>query len=280
MSRQFVEVVRFEQTLFALPFAYCGMLLAANGWPGARILLWVTLAMVGARTAGMCANRLIDRTIDKANPRTKERALPAGRLSSQTVAAWMVASFGLLVHSAGQLNPTCAQLSPVAVAILLFYSYTKRFTWACHLVLGLVQACAPIGGWLAVTGHFHPVPLLLGLAIFLWVAGFDILYACQDYAHDRAVGLFSIPARFGMDRAFRISEGLHIGALLSLLAIAGLSHFGPVYLGGLSLIAGMLWWQHKILTPTDLSRIQQAFFHANVAISLILLLTVGWEVCR
>ncbi len=277
---QFFEAVRFEQTLFALPFAFASMLLAAHGFPSLRTWFWVTLAMFGARTAGMAANRIIDRQIDAVNPRTQDRALPAGRLSVAQMTQWMLGSFGLLLLASYQLNPLCFKLSPLAVALLLLYSYTKRFTWCCHLVLGLVQACAPIGGWLAVTGQWSPTPLALGAAIGLWVGGFDVLYACQDFDHDRSVGLFSIPARFGKEGAFKISRLMHCLAFVLFITVGRLEGLGHYYFGCLGFVASMLWWQHQILKPNDLSRLQQAFFHANVAISLSLLLGVLLEVTR
>ncbi len=280
MVRQFVELVRLEQTLFALPFAYTGMLLAGEGLPTLAQLGWVSCAMFGARTAGMGANRLIDMHLDGANPRTRDRALPSGRMSPHVVAVLTLVSLGILVMAAWKLNPLCAKLAPLAIVLLLGYSYTKRFTWGCHLFLGLVQACAPIGGWLAVAGQFAPTPLWLGLAIGLWVAGFDVLYACQDLEHDRAVGLHSIPARVGARTAFWISRGLHFLAVGSLIA-AGLSAgLGTIYFAGLGLIASLLIWEHQILRPDDLSRLQQAFFQANVMISLTLLASVLVEVLR
>lgn len=273
----FVDVVRLEQTVFALPFAYAGALLAAGGFPGLWVLFWVTLAMFGARTAGMSANRLIDASIDAANPRTATRALPAGRVRAHNLQMVLLASLLLLVGSARMLNPLCWMLSPLAVGLLMLYSYTKRFTWACHLFLGLVQACAPIGGWLAVTGHFAPVPLLLGLAIFLWVGGFDMLYACQDYDHDRSAGIYSIPARWGKHNAFLISRCCHLGTIFCLFGVAGLAGLGLRFIGGLVFITAVLIWEHSILRPDDLSRMQQAFQHANAAISLTLLTTLMWE---
>lgn len=280
MVRQFVELVRLEQTLFALPFAYTGMLLAGPGLPSWSQLGWVSCAMFGARTAGMGANRLIDMHIDAANPRTRDRALPAGRMSPHVVAVLTLLSLGLLVLAAWRLNPLCARLSPLAILLLLGYSYSKRFTWGCHLFLGLVQACAPIGGWLAVAGHFAPTPLWLGLAIGLWVAGFDVLYACQDLEHDRQVGLHSIPARVGAARAFWISRTLHFLALSSLVAAGLAAGLGTPYYAGLGLIGSLLVWEHQLLKPDDLSRLQQAFFQANVMISLTLLASVLLEVLR
>ena len=273
----FFELVRFEQTLFALPFAYAGMLLAARGLPAPLCCFWVTVAMFGARTAGMAANRLIDWKLDAANPRTMGRALPAGQVSGLPVVGLMLVSLGLLALAAQQLNPLCFQLWPLAALLLLGYSYTKRFTWLCHLWLGLVQACAPIGGWLAVRGEFADTPLWLGLVIFTWVAGFDVLYACQDFDHDRQVGLFSVPARFGVATAFRISEALHAFAWLALWRVGASAALGWTYALGCWGIAVLLYYEHRLLKPTDLSQMQKAFFQANVGISLTLLVSLVWE---
>jgi 4-hydroxybenzoate polyprenyltransferase len=273
----FVELVRFEQTLFALPFAYAGMLLAQRGLPSFEVCFWVTLAMFGARTAGMAANRWIDWKIDAANPRTAQRSLPAGKVAGSSVLALLAVSLALLALAAYQLNPLCYRLWPLAALLLMGYSYTKRFTWLCHAWLGLVQACAPIGGWLAVAGEWAATPLWLGLAIFTWVAGFDVLYACQDFDHDRKVGLSSIPARFGIQKAFRISEGLHVVAWLALAAVGGCAGLGLVYALALGAIAALLYYEHRILRPDDLSQMQRAFFQANVGISLTLLGALLWE---
>lgn len=271
---RFVDLVRLEQTLFALPFAWVGMLLAARGLPEAATLFWVTAAMVGARTAGMALNRLIDRDIDARNPRTRDRALPAGRVSVRSVRLLAAASLGLLVLSAARLNPLCLALSPVAVALLVLYSYLKRLTWACHLGLGLVQACAPLGGWLAVSPRLEAPPLLLGLAIFLWIGGFDILYACQDLEHDRAVGLRSIPAVLGARRAFLVSRAFHVLALIALALVGRCTGMGTLYFAGVGAIGALLVWEHSLLTPEDLSRMQQAFFVCNATVSLVLLAVV------
>lgn len=273
----FFDLVRFEQTLFALPFAYAGMMLGQRGVPPLNTCLWVTLAMFGARTAGMSANRLIDWKIDALNPRTANRHLPAGQVGGISVMLLMLTSLALLALAAHQLNPLCYQLWPLAALLLLGYSYTKRFTWLCHLWLGLVQACAPIGGWLAACGHWGETPLWLGLVIFTWVAGFDVLYACQDFEHDRKVGLYSIPARFGIESAFRISEGLHLVAWLSLWRVGSTAGLGWVYALGCWLIAALLYYQHRLLKPGDLSQMQKAFFQANVGISLTLLVSLFWE---
>lgn len=275
---RFVELVRLEQTVFALPFAYIGMFLAANGWPGFKTFAWVSLAMVGARTAGMTANRIIDMEIDGANPRTSDRALPAGRMAPRTAGVLMVASFCLLGLSAQQLNPLCLKLAPLAVVLLLGYSYLKRLTWACHLGLGLVQACAPLGGWLAVSGRFEAAPVFLAVAIFLWVGGFDILYACQDIDHDRAHGLHSIPARLGIRKAFQVSRMFHFTAVAALAMAGWVLGLSGIYYTGVGLVGAILVWEQNILTPEDLSRMQQAFFVANAAVSLTLLVAVLLEV--
>lgn len=278
--KRFVDLVRLEQTLFALPFAYAGMLLAQRGWPGLATVFWVTAAMVGARTAGMCANRLIDVEIDGRNPRTKDRALPAGKISAGTVLRVMLLSLSLLVLSASQLNPLCLQLCPLALFLLLGYSYLKRITWASHLGLGLVQACAPIGGWLAVAGQFSAPPLWLGAAIFLWVAGFDILYACQDIEIDRRDGLHSLPALIGAERAFWVSRAFHAGTVIA-LAMAGASlHLGLGYFSGIGLIGALLVYEHSLLHPRDLKNMQKAFFQMNALVSVTFLLSVLWEVAR
>lgn len=269
--RRFVSLVRLEQTVFALPFAWVGMLLAGGSLPEGRVAFWVTVAMVGARTAGMALNRLIDREIDARNPRTCQRDLPTGRVSVQAVRllAWL--SLGTLVLAAGLLNPLCLALSPLAVLLLLVYSYLKRLTWACHLGLGLVQACAPLGGWLAVTGRFELPAWLLGGAIMLWVGGFDILYACQDLQHDRAVGLHSLPVRLGARGAFRVARLCHVLALVLLALVGTLLGLGGPWSLGLGTVGALLVWEHSLLSPDDLSRMQQAFFTCNAAISLSLL---------
>lgn len=277
--RLFVELVRFEQTLFALPFAYAGMLLAQRGLPSLADCFWVTVAMFGARTSGMAANRLIDWQIDAVNPRTAERPLPAGRISGGAVLALLLACGALLVGASAMLNPLCARLSPLAVVLLLGYSYTKRYTWLCHFWLGVVQACAPIGGWLAVRGEFSATPLWLGLAIGCWVSGFDVLYACQDLEHDRRVGLHSVPARFGAERAFVISRSLHATAWLALWAVGSSAALGGIYALGCWLIGALLIYEHSILRPSDLSQMQRAFFWANVGISLTLLGCLIGELC-
>jgi 4-hydroxybenzoate polyprenyltransferase len=258
-------MIKFEHTLFALPFALMGMLLAAQGWPAWRTVGWIVAAMVGARSAAMGWNRLVDRNLDAANPRTKARALPAGLVTPTFVAIFVIASLTLLFLAAWKLNPLCLALSPLAATILLGYSYTKRFTWAAHLVLGLALAGAPLGAWIAVTGAFAPAPFALAGAVLAWVAGFDILYALQDETHDRGAGLHSIPSRFGTRAALALSIVLHVVALalLALLPLLYPPGLGWLYWVGFAGCAALLAWQHWIVGPGDLGRLDAAFFTAN-----------------
>jgi 4-hydroxybenzoate polyprenyltransferase len=275
-----LEMIKFEHTLFALPFAFLGMLLAAEGWPSWRTVLWIVAAMVGARSAAMGFNRLVDRRIDAANPRTATRALPAGLVSPAAVTLFVLASSALLVVAAWQLNPLALALSPVALGILFLYSYTKRFTWASHLVLGLSLAGAPLGAWIAIRGDVTPTPCVLAAAVLLWVAGFDVLYALQDVDFDRKSGLFSIPARFGVVPALAISAALH-ALMLGLLAL--LPRMYPPGLGagfwiGWTGCVLLIAYQHWIVRPGDLSRLNAAFFTANGALSLWLFATTAFDI--
>ena len=273
-------MIRFEHTLFALPFALLGMLLAAGGWPEARVVLWIVVAMVGARSAAMGWNRLVDREIDADNPRTAMRALPAGLVSPAFVAVFVVASLGLLVLASWRLNPLCLALAPVAIVVLLGYSYTKRFTWAAHLALGLALAGAPLGAWLAVTGGFAPTPFVLAGVVVTWVAGFDVLYALQDEDFDRARGLASIPARFGSGAALAISAALHLVtlALLAALPFVYPPGLGASYWVGVAGCAALLAYQHAIVRPGDLSRLNAAFFIANGVLALWLLAATALDI--
>ncbi|MEO8195707.1 MAG: UbiA-like polyprenyltransferase [Thermoanaerobaculia bacterium] len=271
--RVVLEMIKFEHTLFALPFAMLGMLLAAGGVPEGRIVLWIVIAMVGARSAAMGWNRLVDREIDAANPRTATRALPAGLVTPGFVALFVAASLALLILAAWRLNPLCLALSPVAIVILLGYSYTKRFTWAAHLALGLALAGAPLGAWIAVTGSFAPTPFVLAGIVVCWVAGFDVLYALQDETFDRARGLASIPARFGTVAALAISATLHVITLALLAALPSVypDGLGVTYWIGVAGCAALLAYQHTIVRPGDLSRLNAAFFTANGVLALWLL---------
>lgn len=266
----FLEMIKFEHTVFALPFAYAGALLAEQKIPTAHDLLWITLAMVGARTAAMSLNRIIDRHIDAKNPRTAGRALPKGLLGVGEVWGYVFISFVILLYSAHRLSPLAFQLSPLAVLALLTYSYTKRFTWACHLVLGAVLGMAPLGSWIAITGYFHLAPILLALGVLFWVAGFDIIYACDDYDFDLKEGLYSIPAKFGIKWALNISTLFHVVAALFFLATGLLLKLGFLYLVGLSIAVVILFYQHALVRPDDLSRAGIAFFNLNGVLSVVM----------
>jgi 4-hydroxybenzoate polyprenyltransferase len=293
-TRTVLEMIKLEHTLFALPFALIGMLLAAGGLPSGRTVLWIVVAMVGARSAAMAFNRLVDRDFDAANPRTRMRALPAGLLTPRWVAGFVVASCALLVLAAWRLNPLALALSPVALLVILGYSFTKRFTWASHLVLGLALAGAPLGGWIAVRGGVAATPFALAGAVLTWVAGFDVLYALQDREFDCARGLHSIPARFGVVGALAISAALHVatlvvlawlpavyagdlaaGALSPAAAPAAAAPLGVAYWIGWAGCALLLAWQHWIVRPRDLSRLDAAFFQANGLLAAWLLAAVA-----
>ncbi len=275
-----LEMIKIEHTLFALPFAFLGMLLAAGGWPSWRTAGWIVVAMVGARSAAMGFNRLADRRIDAANPRTANRALPAGLVSPMAVGWFVAASAALLVVAAWQLNPLALALSPLALAILLLYSYTKRFTWGSHLFLGLSLAGAPLGAWIAVRGDVQATPLALAGAVLFWVAGFDVLYALQDLDFDRRTGLFSIPARFGVVGALWISAVLHTGTLILLALLPRLypSGLGAGYWVGWAGCLALIAYQHWVVRPGDLSRLNAAFFTANGVLSVWLFAATAVDV--
>jgi len=265
--RVYLELIRFEHTLFALPFAYVGLMLASGGRFDPAVWLWVTVAMVGARTAAMALNRLIDWQIDALNPRTAGRHLPRGLVKPWETLLLALAGFGLLTWSAFNLNPLTARLLPVAVFFLTAYSYTKRFTWTCHFWLGLTIGAAAAGGWIAQTGSFAPAAFLLWAAVGLWIAGFDILYATQDYEFDRSHNVHSLPARFGIPAALKAARWLHLATWV-LFVLAGLaSGAGVWYYAGVLLVGLVLYYEHRLVGPDDLSRVNQAFFEANVAVS-------------
>ena len=272
--RHFLDAIKFEHTVFALPFAYVAMVLAARGWPGVHVLVWVTLAMVGGRTLAMSANRLVDRFIDARNPRTAGRHLPSGLLTPGQVTRAAVVSTGLLFISAWQLNPLCFALAPVAALFLIGYSYTKRFTWLSHFILGFTDGIAAAGGWIAVRERFDPPVFVLWFALTVWIGGFDLIYACQDVEFDRAAGLHSFPARFGIGaalRAAKVCHGLTIGAFATLGWMIGL---GPAYWVGVLVVTGLFMYEHSLVSPTDLSRLDIAFFNVNGYIAVILFLAV------
>lgn len=266
----FAEMIKFEHTVFALPFAYIGALLAQRGIPDARHVFWITMAMVGARTAAMSLNRLIDRHIDANNPRTAGRALPKGLLSIAEVWGYVVVSFALLFVAASALNPLCVKLMPIAVAFLVAYPYIKRFSWTCHLVLGFSLGLAPAGSWVAMTGSLDFPAIVLGVGVMFWVAGFDVIYACQDFEFDRQAGIHSIPARFGLAGGLRVSKGLHVATILHFLSLGWILQLGWIYYAGVVLAAGILYYEHHLVKPDDLSRVDAAFMNMNGILSVMM----------
>ncbi len=274
-----LEMIKIEHTIFALPFAFLGAVLAAKGLPVWNQILWIVVAMVGARSAAMAFNRLVDREFDAANPRTEMRAIPAGLLSAQFVALFTIASAALFFLAAFMLNRLTLILSPVALASILFYSYTKRFTAFSHLVLGWCLSIAPTGAWIAVRGAIDsPTPLLLSLAVMLWTAGFDIVYACQDRDFDEQAGLRSIPQKFGVARALWISRGLHAAMFAALAVIYSLTGLHWIGLLGIIATALLLIYQHRLVRADDLSRLNMAFFTTNAYVSVILFITIAADI--
>jgi 4-hydroxybenzoate polyprenyltransferase len=268
--RIFLEMIKFEHTIFALPFAYVGAFLTGRGISDLHGLLWITLAMVGARTAAMSLNRIIDRHLDAKNPRTAGRALPKGLLSTAEVWIYVFLSFVLLLYAARQLSPLAFRLFPIAVLVLSTYSFTKRFSWTCHLFLGAALGLAPLGSWIALTGRFDLAPVLLALGVLFWVAGFDIIYACDDYDFDRKEGVYSIPARFGIKKALTVSAAFHIIAPLLFLASGLVLNLGVFYLAGVGIAVAILFRQHTLVRPDDLSHAGVAFFNMNGILSIVI----------
>jgi 4-hydroxybenzoate polyprenyltransferase len=282
--RTILEMIKFEHSVFALPFALTGALLAARypaipgtapGWPSWRQILWIIVAMVGARSWAMTLNRIIDLRYDRENPRTRTRALATGALSIGFAWAFGVAAAAVLVIAAWQLNPLALELSPVALAVLFFYSYTKRFTSWSHVVLGFCLGMSPAAAWIAIAGSLDARMLILCAAVTLWVGGFDVLYACQDIEYDKSAGLFSVPNSFGVARALAIARGMHV-VMIGLLAwLAWSFHLPWPAWAGIVVVAALLTYEHSLVSPNDLSRINAAFFTVNGYISLLFLLFWG-----
>ncbi len=269
-------MIKFEHTIFALPFAFLGAVLAANGMPTGWQILWITVAMVGARSAAMCFNRIADRKIDRENPRTSNRELPSGKLSVEFAWAFMIASTVLFLLAAFMLNRLTLLLAPVALVSILGYSYAKRFTSFAHLILGWALAIAPTGAWIAVRGSVDSaIPLLLSLLVMLWTAGFDVLYSCQDYEFDKEKGLRSIPARFGIKGALWIARLLHFLSFCVLVWLFLVSELGFFALIGVIATGLLMIYQHSLVKPDDLSKMNAAFFTANAFVSVILFVTFG-----
>ncbi len=274
--RTYLEMIRFPHTVFALPFAFMGAILAAGGVPSGPTLWWILAAMVGARSGAMGMNRIADRRLDALNPRTRERALPQGRISAREAMGFVVVSFAVFLVSAWMLNPLCFALAPLAILIVCGYSYTKRFTAGSHAVLGLSLALAPIGAWIAVTGSLALPAVALGGGVLFWVAGFDILYAFMDIDFDRKTGLHSIPARLGMARGLMVAGVFHAVTVGCLALLIPLLRLGPIYAAGLACAAGLLLWEHLLVHRHGLARLNTAFFNANGILSIgMLLATVG-----
>jgi len=264
-----LEMIKWEHSIFALPFALCGAMLAANGFPALHQLVWIIVAMVAARSAAMAFNRLADETIDAANPRTRTRALPAGHLTPAFVATFVVVSSAIFVLAAGELNRLALWLSPVALAVLLLYSYTKRFTRWSHLVLGFALGIAPAAAWIAVRGSLDPRILLLTAAVTFWVGGFDVLYACQDLEFDRQTGLHSIPRFLGIRSALWVARGFHMVMLVLLVALVWSFGLGKLAVAGVVVVAALLGYEHSLVSAKDLGKLNAAFFTMNGVISVL-----------
>jgi 4-hydroxybenzoate polyprenyltransferase len=274
-----LSMIKIEHTLFALPFAFLGAVLAANGLPSAWQALWIIVAMVGARSAAMAFNRIVDRKIDAANPRTANRELSSGKLSVTFVVAFTIVAAALFFLAAAMLNKLTLILSPVALASILVYSYMKRVTSLAHLFLGWALCIAPTGAWIAVRGAIDsPAPLLLSLVVMMWTAGFDVLYACQDFDFDCRAGLRSIPARFGITGALMIARIFHAQAFFALIILYALTNLGWLALIGVITTGALLVYQHTLVRPNDLSRLNAAFFTTNAFVSVILFVTFGGAV--
>jgi 4-hydroxybenzoate polyprenyltransferase len=264
-----LEMIKWEHSIFALPFALCGAMLAAGGLPTPHQLGWIVVAMVAARSAAMAFNRLADAAIDGANPRTSTRALPAGRLTPAFVATFVIISSGIFVIAAAQLNRLALWLSPVALAVLLLYSYTKRFTRWSHLVLGFALGIAPSAAWIAVRGSLDPRILLLTGAVTFWVGGFDVLYACQDFDFDRSSGLYSIPRSIGISGALWVARAFHLVMLLLLIALLMVFGMGKLAMAGVVVVAILLVYEHSLVSADNLSKLNAAFFTMNGVISIV-----------
>jgi len=269
-----LDAIKFEHTVFALPFAYIAMVLAAGGWPGGWTVGWVTAAMVGARTCAMATNRVVDRLIDARNPRTAERHLPTGALAVWELRLFAAAGAALMFLAAFMLNPLCLALAPLALVFLVGYSYTKRFTWTSHWILGFTDGIAAAGGWIAVRGAFDAPAFVLWFTLTVWIAGFDVLYACQDVEVDRAQGLHSVPARFGIAAALVTARVNHVLTAAALAVLGWLAGLGFLYWAGWLAVLGLLAYEHALVSPRDLSRLDLAFFNVNGYIAVIVLVAV------
>lgn len=279
-TRTTLEMIKWEHSVFALPFALTGAVLAAGGWPRWPVLFWIVVCMVSARSAAMAFNRLVDADIDAANPRTAMRAIPAGALSRGFAIAFTAVSSTIFLMGAGMLNRLALLLAPVALLVVLAYSYMKRITRWSHLVLGLALGIAPAAAWIAVRGSLDPRIVVLTVAVLLWVGGFDILYACQDFHHDRTNGLNSVPQAFGLSGAFTIARTMHLLLMAALVWLVFLFHLHGIAIGGVVVVGALLLYEHTLISPRDLSRMNAAFFTLNGIISVVYFLSVAIDVLQ
>ncbi len=264
----YLRMIKFPHSIFALPFAFTGAIIAAEGIPSIREIVWITVAMVGARSGAMGINRVIDRKIDRENPRTKNRELPKGEIRLSEAILFTGVSIAIFIFAAYMLNPLCLKLSPIALAVLFIYSYTKRFTWATHFVLGLALSAAPLGAWIAVRGTFDAEIVPMGIAVIFWLAGFDTLYALQDIEFDKSHGLYSIPKRFGIKNALLLAKLFHLMTFIMLLATGVLFKMGIFYWLGMMIVAGLFIYEHSLVKESDLNKLDIAFFNMNGYISI------------
>lgn len=264
----YLRMIKFPHSIFALPFAFTGAIIAADGIPSLRAIVWITVAMVGARSGAMGINRVIDRKIDRENPRTRNRELPKGEIRLSEAILFTGASIAIFIFAAYMLNPLCLKLSPVALAVLFIYSYTKRFTWATHFVLGLALSAAPLGAWIAVRGTFDAEIIPMGIAVIFWLAGFDTLYALQDIEFDKSHGLYSIPKRFGIKKALLLARIFHLITFIMLITTGVLFKLGIFYWLGMIVVAGLFIYEHSLVKESDLSKLDMAFFNMNGYISI------------
>lgn len=272
---KFLELIKFSHTVFALPFALISLLVATGGKPGWETTLWIILAMVGARTGAMGFNRLVDRKWDAENPRTANRPSVTGEVSPALSTTIVILSYALLVFAAWNLNPLAFKLSPVAIFLVSFYSYTKRFTSLCHIFLGIAIGSAPIASWIAATGEISVASLFLGASVLTWIGGFDVLYALQDLDYDREASLHSIPAKFGVAKSLMITRGLHLATVAFWVLFAQAAQLSFVFYIGVVLSAGLLLWEHSLVKKDDLSKLNMAFFNMNAVISVTLFISLA-----
>jgi len=267
-SAEYLRLIKFSHSIFALPFAFTAALIAAQGIPTFHQILWITVAMVGGRSGAMGMNRIIDRNIDALNPRTKDRELPRGVIKTSEAIFFTAGAFALLILAAYKLNTLCLKLSPLVLLVLLTYSYTKRFTWLCHVVLGITLALVPLGAWVAVKGTFDGEILLLSLAIVFWVSGFDIIYGLQDIDFDKEHGLYSIPSIFGINTSLWIARVFHLITIMLLFSLAPIFNLSTFYIIGVLIASGLLLYEHSLVKSDDLSKLNMAFFNMNGYISV------------